>query len=92
MSAVIKVVTTANRTRFFHHSCKDVSGLGRLLGTHGIFAGPALVFASSLQTEVYSPKQIAYIEIDGVSEPEAEEPHRDTRTTGIAVRSAIPES
>jgi hypothetical protein len=91
MSAVIKVVTTANRTRFFHHGGKGFGGLGRLLATQGVFDGPALVFASSLQTEIYSPKQIAYIEIDGVSEPEAEEPHRDTRITGIAESNAIPE-
>lgn len=91
MSAVIKVVTTANRTRFFHHSGKDGSGLGRLLGPQGVFAGPALVFASPLQTEVYSPKQIAYIEIDGIGAAAAGEEHRDTLITGIAESNAAPE-
>jgi hypothetical protein len=83
MTTIIKVVTTANRTRFFHHSGQNNSGISRLLAPQAAFAGPALVFASSLQTEIYSPKQIAYVEIEGSAVSGAVAPEFDTYITGM---------
>lgn len=83
MTTIIKVVTTANRTRFFHHSGQNNGGIHRLLGPQAVFNGPALVFASSLKTEIYSPKQIAYIEIEGLDMSGVADPDFNTHITGM---------
>jgi hypothetical protein len=83
MTISIKVVSTANRTRFFHYSGKKNGGINRLIGPQAVFSGPALVFASSLQTEIYSPKQIAYIEIEGSVASGAVAKEFDTYITGM---------
>lgn len=70
MSLSIKIVTTANRTRFFYQSNGDTAKatIERLTKSSFVFSGNSLVISSSLQTEVFSPKRIAIIELDADSD------------------------
>lgn len=70
MSLSIKIVTTANRTRFFYQSNDDTAKatIERLTKSSAVFSGLSLVISSSLQTEVFSPKRIAIIEMDADSD------------------------
>ena len=67
MPLSIKIVTTANRTRFFHQSDEQqmAKSVVLLAGATNIFASSSLLLSSTLQAEVFSPRRIALIELDG---------------------------
>lgn len=69
MPLSIKIVTTANRTRFFHQSDERqvLKSLALLTGVSPIFSAHSLMLSSSLQTEVFSPRRIALIELEGAA-------------------------
>ncbi len=85
MSLSIKIVTTANRTRIFHQSeQQQVSkSVALLTGVTNIFATHSLLLSSALQAEVFSPRRIALIELDGAFAPLARLGQSDVRITAI---------
>ena len=67
MPLSIKIVTTANKTRFFHQSDEQqmAKSVALLAGATNIFASSSLLLSSTLQAEVFSPRRIALIELEG---------------------------
>lgn len=92
MPLSIKIVTTANRTRFFHQSDERqvAKSIAMLTGTTNIYATSSLLLSSALQAEVFSPRRIALIELDGDSTPANRPGQSDVRITAIDPDDSAP--
>lgn len=93
MPLSIKIVTTANRTRFFHQSDEQqvAKSIALLSGATNVFSTPSLLLSSPLQAEVFSPRRIALIELDGESAPTNNRAGQsDVRITAIDPDDAAP--
>jgi len=93
MSLSIKIVTTANRTRYFHQSDeKQVAySVASLTGVTNVYTGASLVFSSNLQSEIFSPRRIALIELAGETVPVARASQGNVEITAIDADDATPE-
>ena len=93
MSLSIKIVTTANRTRYFHQSDeKQVAySVASLTGVTNVYTGASLVFSSNLQSEIFSPRRIALIELAGETVPVARASQGNVEITAIDADNATPE-
>lgn len=85
MPLSIKIVTTANNTRQLHQSDRSLAKatIDRLIGSGAVFAAPSLIVSSGLQTEVFSPKRIAIIELDSESGVSESTPVSDLQITAL---------
>lgn len=93
MSLSIKIVTTANSTRHFHQSDeKQVAySVSALTGVTNVYKGASLVFSSNLQSEIFSPRRIALIELAGETVPAPRAGQGNTEITAIGDDDATPE-
>jgi hypothetical protein len=90
MSLAIKIVTTANRTRFFNLSNEQqaANSIESLTGLTNVFATNSLVFSSNLQAEVFSPRRIALIELAGDAVPVARASQGNFEITALDINAA----
>ncbi len=92
MPLSIKIVTTANRTRFFHQSdeLQAAKSIALIAGATSIYAAPSLLLTSALQAEVFAPRRIALIELDGGSLPADRPGQNGVRITAIDPDDSAP--
>jgi hypothetical protein len=91
MPLSIKIVTTANNTRQFHLSDEDAAteSFNRLVGFTAVFTAPSLIISSGLQTEVFSPKRMALIELDSASGLSSHRPVTDLQIVALDPENGI---
>jgi hypothetical protein len=92
MPLSIKIVTTANRTRYFHQSdaSQAAKSIALIAGATSIYAAPSLLLTSALQAEVFAPRRIALIELDGESLPADRPGQSDVLITAIDPDDSAP--
>ena len=92
MPLSIKIVTTANRTRFFYQSDEQqiAKSVTLLAGATNIYASSNLLLSSALQAEVFSPRRIALIELDGEVTPANRPGQLDVRITATDPDDSAP--